>query len=226
MPERIVTSEGGKFAIVPIWVVMTAEPQALRLYALLAGRYADQDGVAYPSRKRLADELGVVVRTVDAGVQNLERIGALIVTRRPALNERDHDTNLYRVQRIAPPGAADFATLEQPAALPLVQSAAPEPDPLEPDPLNHKRPAHLPVDETYLEMMVQRFDGKLSADQVQDEIDRALNHPASKRWVDKRMGVLNWLKKAVEFKTERTSNTLSRERAVVSTNPGDYANGF
>ncbi len=132
-----VTTDAGPFAIVPMWVLDAAEPQALRLYALLAGRYANRDGVAYPSRGTLAKNLDVGERTIDRAIHDLETIGALFVTRRSA-DDGEHQTNLYRVQSVAPSTATDVPTPSEldvatPGATDVAQSKGnSEPNPSEP----------------------------------------------------------------------------------------------
>lgn len=103
-----VSSEGGRFGIVPEWVVAATEPQALRLYCWLAARYADRDGIAYPSRARLARELTITTKTVDRALASLEASGALSVERRRS-DGGDSDTNLYRLHRIKPDGATPMS---------------------------------------------------------------------------------------------------------------------
>ena len=50
-----VRSDIGPYAIVPLWLLETGvSGQAVRLYALLAAKYADKHGAGYPSRKALA----------------------------------------------------------------------------------------------------------------------------------------------------------------------------
>jgi len=84
--EQGVTSDIGRYGIIPEWVLLTAEsPRAIHLYAVLACFHADRDtGESYPSRRTLAAEMGVSMPTVDTAVGELKRIGALEVTPRKA----------------------------------------------------------------------------------------------------------------------------------------------
>jgi hypothetical protein len=76
-------SDVGRFAIVPEWIVDRASAGAVKLFAVLGAKYADRDGLgAHPSRRRLADDLGVSMPTVDRLLRELVEAGALLSTPR------------------------------------------------------------------------------------------------------------------------------------------------
>lgn len=65
------------------------------VYALLA-TYAARDRTAFPSKARIARELGMSVRTVDRAIRAAVAAGLMSVDRR-VRGPRDNDTNLYRL---------------------------------------------------------------------------------------------------------------------------------
>lgn len=82
------------FAIIPEWVLHAEiSSNAVRLYGVL-NRFANSRGVAWPSRKTIADLMGVSVATVDRAKDELVDIGALHIEHRtgPA---GDPSSNLY-----------------------------------------------------------------------------------------------------------------------------------
>jgi helix-turn-helix protein len=98
-----VETDIGRFAIVPLWITETdVSHLAVRLYVELAGRFANKDGQAWPSRKRLKEILGVGgLATVDRAIDELKRIGAVHVE--PRFDPRGHHTsNLYVVKMVRP----------------------------------------------------------------------------------------------------------------------------
>jgi hypothetical protein len=88
-----------RFAVVPLWLLTNREVKhlAVRLYALLAARYADrEDHTCYPSRAALAADLGVARSTIDVALAQLKRVGAVTATqRRNAAG--DLTSNLYTI---------------------------------------------------------------------------------------------------------------------------------
>ena len=216
-----VTTEGGPFAIVPLWILEKADPQALRLYVLLAGKYADKEGYSYPSRRLLCEQLNVSKRTIDAAVHHLEHIGALIVTRRAA-SAAGNETNLYRVQRIALGSATDCTPLEQHTAPPLEQYTAPLTIPIGTRPIRTNGAGGAKdITDDFIDEMVGRYSVRLGGDDnVRLDIDRAMNHKNIDRAKDKRRYLVNWLRKSVSYREERESKngTNRTVSATVDTN--------
>ena len=100
------TSDIGRYAIVPEWLVRApVSPQAVRLFALMAAVYADREGLAWPTRRRVAEDLDVSVATLDRALHELEELGALSIE--PRLSEAgDATANQYRLRFIPPQGVA------------------------------------------------------------------------------------------------------------------------
>lgn len=105
-------SDTGPFALIPEWVIgLPVSHGSFRLYATIA-RFADYDtGQAFPSRQTLAGRLSVSTDTVDRWLRELEKAGALEITRRK--DGPINQTNLYRIIRLIPAaegGRNDAAT--------------------------------------------------------------------------------------------------------------------
>jgi hypothetical protein len=117
-------SDIGRFAIVPLWLIESSiTSTAVRLFGIMAAKYADRDsGTLFPSRKRLADDLGAKSpRTVDAAIDALVKIGALSVMYRT--DERGAPTsNLYTLHFIAPPHATNCTPLAENRQTPLAEN--------------------------------------------------------------------------------------------------------
>lgn len=96
-----VTSDVGPFSITPEWVLdAEVSDRAIRLYGLL-GRYANNNGSAYPNRKTLAKRLRCSIDSVDRAARELVSIGALEKTARWTGNG-DQTSNLCRLIYAAP----------------------------------------------------------------------------------------------------------------------------
>lgn len=88
------------FAIVPEFVLYAPiSSNAVRLFAVLH-RYANTNLKAWPSRKTLADAMGVSTATIDRAKDELVEIGALLVENRIS-DLGDPTSNLYTL-RMAP----------------------------------------------------------------------------------------------------------------------------
>lgn len=82
------------FAIIPEWILYSEiTANAVRLYAVL-NRFANSRGHAWPSRKTIADLMGVSVATVDRAKDELVDIGALTIQPRTTPSG-DPSSNLY-----------------------------------------------------------------------------------------------------------------------------------
>tara|TARA_Y100000310_G_scaffold342834_1_gene447774 strand:- start:1101 stop:1856 length:756 start_codon:yes stop_codon:yes gene_type:complete len=107
-----VKSDIGQFGIIPRWVIdRSPTSKAIHLLAVLACKYADREGQAYPSRKTLARDLGGVHEiTVDRAIHELEEIGVLAVERNRLNAFGSPATNLYTLTLVQPPGNIEVTT--------------------------------------------------------------------------------------------------------------------
>lgn len=101
-----VTSDVGRWAVVPEWLATgDVSAHAIRMFAVLAAKYADKENVAYPSRRRLAEDMRCSLDTVDRASEELQRIGALSVE--PQFDgQGDRTSNLYRLHFVNPQGGS------------------------------------------------------------------------------------------------------------------------
>lgn len=103
--EHTARSDTGPFALVPEWVLDDdISDRALRLYCVLA-RYADRQGVSWPSRRTLASRLRCSVDSVDRAVKELVIAQALDVAGQFTA-DGDQGPNNYRVLRVRGRGPA------------------------------------------------------------------------------------------------------------------------
>lgn len=115
-PKRVrVRSDTGPFSIIPEWLLGRVSPTAYMLYGLLA-RYADDTGRCWPSRRTMAERLSCSMSTVDRAVDDLRKVGALVVVPRKD-DERGQLTNDYRLIRAAPDASTPLVKSEQPPLL-------------------------------------------------------------------------------------------------------------
>lgn len=100
-----VVSDVGRFAIVPTWLLSSGvSDRAVRLYALLAGKYANYDTKeAFPSRRALATDISCSLSTLDRTIDELSSVSALTVERRQASNG-DYISNIYKIRFVIPEG--------------------------------------------------------------------------------------------------------------------------
>ena len=205
-----VHSDIGRFAIVPEWLLDTeVSAGAIRLFAVLAAKYADRvTNTGFPRRKVLADSVGVSVETLDKCMAQLIDVGAVRKEQRHS-PDGDQISNLYHLRYSPPsnlpiPHPENFrlATQENSDTYPesgnqnqitnppgegfATEVASPSPAPK-----GAKRTKSVFTDKDRQDL-IAKYQG-----QIQDpggEIDRALNHRASDGWKDKRRGVDDWLK--------------------------------
>lgn len=89
------------FAIIPESVLLAPiSSNAVRLYAIL-NRFANAQGKAWPSRRTLAEMMGVSVATVDRAKDELVDLGALHVENRLGPNG-DLTSNIYTLVMSSP----------------------------------------------------------------------------------------------------------------------------
>lgn len=130
------------FAVIPEWLIFSdVSPSAFKLYAILR-RHADDGGLAYPSRARLAALMPCTVRTIDRLTEELRNLGALEVE--PRWDGKRQRSNLYRVLSLPPAKLAsprgvtpdahkeDVGVAHQGAMRVAQNQSHIEPEPLEP----------------------------------------------------------------------------------------------
>lgn len=114
----------GTFTVVPNRELLRGLPPTTQALYVWLCSYADENGECYPSRSKLATDIGGSVRTVDTHLKKLENLGLIEKENRVKNNEKQ--SNLYQLlivessAKIAPP-SADIA-------LPRANTAPPSAD--------------------------------------------------------------------------------------------------
>jgi hypothetical protein len=98
------TSDIGRFSIVPEWIIFHPDlsSNAVRLYAVI-GRYIDLPKGSIPSRKTLAEKMGISVDTLDRAKHELIDAEALDVEERTIKGKQA--TNRYHLKHMEPKDA-------------------------------------------------------------------------------------------------------------------------
>lgn len=105
------------YAQVPRWVLRTGDRLshgAVRLYGVIMTYASNDERTAFPGRERLAEDMGVKVRSVSTYIKELEDFGALTVTRRRNRRTGNFYSNHYTLiftepgaEYCTPPDAVD-----------------------------------------------------------------------------------------------------------------------
>ena len=119
------------FSIIPEWVLdADISDRAVRLYGVLL-RYGQTSGVRIPGRSTLARRLRCSLDSLDRAVADLERVGALVVTRsaKPRKGQSRKGigalrTNVYLVRSTPPGGSRTEADSRTHAATPPSRTTA------------------------------------------------------------------------------------------------------
>ena len=105
-----VSSDLGRYAIIPEWLVDVASGNALKVFAALAAKYADRESdMAFPARTKLMKDTGLSDNTIDRCLRQLEQVKALTVERNRKKDDKGPDTNLYTLHFGRPQNLTDVA---------------------------------------------------------------------------------------------------------------------
>jgi hypothetical protein len=75
--------EGTIFGKVPLWLIVSdCKDGGVRLYAYFKARFGGMKKGIFPSQETIAEALGISIRSVQSRISELQRVGALRVTRR------------------------------------------------------------------------------------------------------------------------------------------------
>lgn len=88
----------GDFITTPNKSVLRGQPAITQVVFMWLCSYANKDGTCYPSRKTLAKDAGITIRTVDAHLKKLEEIGVIVKTSRS--DENVSRSNLYQIMLV------------------------------------------------------------------------------------------------------------------------------
>jgi len=87
----------GTFSITPNKELLRGKPSEMIAVYFWICDYSDNDGVCYPSRKRLAEDSGCNIKTVDKYIKKLEELGLLVKTCRQKPNSKEKSSNIYQL---------------------------------------------------------------------------------------------------------------------------------
>lgn len=90
----------GTFITIPNKQYLKRKPPILQVIFIWLCDHADDNGICYPSRERLADECGCEVRSIDKYMEILVSDGAIKKTKRKKPKSRENASNLYQVMII------------------------------------------------------------------------------------------------------------------------------
>lgn len=95
-------SDIGLYGIMPLWVAASVSPNAVKVYAIFAAKYADRkSGEGFPKRRTWAEDCGFSRDTLDRSIKELEVIGALTKEQQRS-PDGDPGENLYTIHFAAP----------------------------------------------------------------------------------------------------------------------------
>lgn len=192
----------------------------------LAQRASDDGTHCYPSVDELARSTGRTERTVQRALRALQAAGHIQVLAYPhggrghatewlvcpQLNgdirgvKGDTSDTLLDEERVTPVAERVTPTTER--VTPVVVKGDTGVTPVDQEKIKKRsekrsegaaRPAHLPIDESFISQMVAKYADRLGGEgRVRAAVEAALNHTASRKWIDKRRGVDDWLRRDAE----------------------------
>lgn len=90
----------GTFVIIPNRDFLDGKPPAYQAVFFWLCRYADEDGVCFPSRERLASHLDMDERTITRYIAKMVEDGLITKTKRRKTGEVKNNSNLYQINII------------------------------------------------------------------------------------------------------------------------------
>ena len=90
----------GTFVVVPNTDYLMGKPQAQQLLFFWLCYHADEDGRCFPSRGKLAKEMGCTNKTVDNYIKVLEEDGVIEKTVRRKEGTKENKSNLYQILQV------------------------------------------------------------------------------------------------------------------------------
>lgn len=87
----------GSFVVIPNKKQLKGKPSEMQAIYYWICEHADENGICFPSRKTLAFEAGVNIKTVDKYIEQLELCGFLKKQIRKVEGKKENMSNLYQV---------------------------------------------------------------------------------------------------------------------------------
>ncbi len=87
----------GSFIVIPNIQFLDGKPPAYQAIFLWLCRYADDDGICFPSREKLAKHLDMDERTITRYITKMVEDGLIMKTKRRKTGEVKNNSNLYQI---------------------------------------------------------------------------------------------------------------------------------
>lgn len=85
----------GPFAIIPLWIILSASANAVRLYTLMWAKYSDKESnTLWPSHKTMANDLGWSESSIKRTILELKNLGAVTIENRNR-SDGSSTSNIY-----------------------------------------------------------------------------------------------------------------------------------
>ena len=174
-------------------------PPGAKFVLLALADRSDDDGMCWPGRRGIAERVGITPRSVTRHISSLIKLGILTTIERTR-EDGARTSNQYRLgvgPILSPPLDTSVHTPWTPVSIPLDTSVHTRTiiEPSE-EPSSPKKREHRPVDDDYIEHLVQKYQSQFGGNgQVREIIARAMNHKALLKAIDKRQYVEGWLRR-------------------------------
>lgn len=87
----------GTFVITPNIDFLNGKPAVYQSIFMWLCKYADEEGICFPTRKKLATNIGCAKETIDKYILLMEEDGVIIKTKRKKENSKENTSNLYQI---------------------------------------------------------------------------------------------------------------------------------
>lgn len=87
----------GSFSVTPNKEHLRGKKAAYQSVYFWICDHADDDGICYPARQKIAKEAGVDIKTVDKYIPQMMKDGLLVKTNRTKKGSKEKDSNLYQI---------------------------------------------------------------------------------------------------------------------------------
>lgn len=87
----------GTFVIVPNLELLNGKPAVYQAIFMWLNKYADEDGICFPTRAKLATNVGSTKETVDKYIALMEEDGIITKTIRRKAGSKENTSNLYQI---------------------------------------------------------------------------------------------------------------------------------
>lgn len=89
----------GTFVVVPNMNYLSGKPTGYQALFMWLCKYADENGICYPSKKKLAENLGCDIRTISRYINQMVKDETITKTKRRKEGDVTNKSNLYQIQQ-------------------------------------------------------------------------------------------------------------------------------